>query len=70
MVTNRSGNFTLNLEKPVFEKQNWVGRNKKKPKKDAVRPEEVEAVIEGMDGLLPKQKKQDILKIQKRELLK
>ena len=38
---NKYGDFETNVEKPKFEKRNWVGRNKNKTKKN-IDNEEIE----------------------------
>ncbi|CAD8192174.1 unnamed protein product [Paramecium octaurelia] len=67
IAMNKYGDFETNIEKPKFEKRNWVGRNKNKTKKN-VEMEEIEQVIQGLDDNLPHQKKKDILKLQKQQL--
>ncbi|CAD8180105.1 unnamed protein product [Paramecium pentaurelia] len=67
IAMNKYGDFETNIEKPKFEKRNWVGRNKNKTKKN-INTEEIEQVIQGLDDNLPHQKKKDILKFQKQQL--
>ncbi|CAK87602.1 unnamed protein product (macronuclear) [Paramecium tetraurelia] len=67
IAMNKFGDFETNIEKPKFEKRNWVGRNKNKTKKN-VDMDEIEQVIQGLDDNLPHQKKKDILKMQKQQL--